>query len=239
MWTQTAARTAPALETCHLSRRFGLVWAVVDVALTLERGEALLVAGSNGSGKSTLLRLLAGALRPDRGEVRIHGLADRRDLLARTALLGHSPYTYESLTALENLELFAKLVGRPASRAALLERLEEVGLAAHADEPASRFSTGMGKRLSLARLLLQEPAVALLDEPHSALDAEGARKVDAVIQDLKRRGAAVVVASHHLARLACLCERGIVLERGRIQWAGLAGDLARAGTALGDPGGTT
>ncbi|MBI5549531.1 MAG: heme ABC exporter ATP-binding protein CcmA [Deltaproteobacteria bacterium] len=215
----------PALEAEDLGRRFGRVWAVANVSLSLAGGQSLLVAGHNGSGKSTLLRLLAGALRPDRGEVRVEGQARRELVHRRVALLGHASFTYEPLTALENLELFAQMIGRPAGKRALLARLEEVGLAEQAEAPVHSFSAGMRQRLAVARLLLQEPAVALLDEPHSALDPEGALLMDQLISGLRRRGAAVVLATHQLSRAATLCERGIVLEQGRIQWSGFTREL--------------
>lgn len=237
-----AAHTAPTgaagtalpvlIEARGVCRRFGKQWALAGVDLALAPGEALLLAGRNGSGKSTLLRVLAGALRPDRGEVRLRGAVDRTALRRATGLLGHASFTYEPLSALENLELFARLLGAPAGRAALLARLDEVGLAESADLPVSTLSAGMRKRLALARLRLQAPRVALLDEPHSALDPEGARLVDATVRDLKRDGAAVVLATHRLERGAALCERGIVLQLGRIQWEGAARDLLGSGPAL-------
>jgi heme exporter protein A len=148
-----------------------------------------------------------------------------------SALFGHASYAYEPLTAVENLELFARLTGRDARRASLLSRLDEVGLGDRADSAVQGFSQGMQRRLALARLLLQEPRVALLDEPHSALDAEGARQIDEMVRSLKRRGVAVVIASHAIDRAAPLCEQGIVLERGRIQWSGPALDMATASSA--------
>ncbi|HEY3451860.1 MAG TPA: heme ABC exporter ATP-binding protein CcmA [Myxococcales bacterium] len=216
---------APALQARCLSRRFGGQWAVVQVDLSLAAGEGLLVAGRNGSGKSTLLRLLSGALRADRGAILVEGSSDRSVLLARSALLGHSSGTYEPLTALENLSLFARLLGKPSDRRSLLSRLDEVGLSAHADSLVGTFSAGMHQRLSLARLLLQDPAVALLDEPHSALDPEGRRLVDALIARMKRAGTAVVLASHDLRRAAASCERAVLLDAGRIQWSGPAAEL--------------
>ncbi|MGC4122679.1 MAG: heme ABC exporter ATP-binding protein CcmA [Myxococcales bacterium] len=221
---------APALQAVGLAKRFGGQWAVAEVDLSLTAGEGLLVAGRNGSGKSTLLRLIAGALRPDRGEVAIAGRADRTGRLARSALLGHASATYEPLTALENLSLFARLLGRPADRHTLLGRLDEVGLAGQGDSLVETFSAGMHQRLSLARLLLQQPAVALLDEPHSALDPAGLTLVDSLVARMRRAGTAVVIASHDLRRAAALCDRAVLLESGRIQWAGpVAEFLARFG----------
>lgn len=221
----TAAARQPVLVASGLARRFGAVWAVAGVDLCLARGSVLLLAGPNGSGKSTLLRLLSGGLRADRGEVSIEGRRDRAGLLARSGLLGHATFTYEPLTALENLALFARLTGRPADRRSLVHRLDEVGLARHADDAVGTFSAGMHQRLSLARLLLQEPAVALLDEPHAGLDPQGCLLVDTAVARLSRAGAAVVLASHDLRRAMTLCDRAVFLRGGRIQWSGAASEL--------------
>jgi len=220
---------APALVADGVGRRFGGTWAVCEVSFALAAGEAVLVAGRNGSGKSTLLRLLAGALRADRGQIRVEGHGSRAELRARTALLAHDTFAYEPLTALENLELFARVLRRPAGRKSLVARLVEVGLESSADAQVRTFSAGMHQRLALARLLLQEPTVALLDEPHAALDALGMRQVDELVLGLKRRGAAVVLATHDVRRTAALCERGIILERGRIQWTGPARTIPGGG----------
>ena len=226
---QPAAGT-PAVEAEGVCRRYGRRWALVNVDLSLPRGSALVVAGRNGSGKSTLFRVLSTLIRPDRGTTRIFGLDPRADLHSarrRVALLGHHSNHYEALTALENLEVAARFLGRPASRAALVPRLGDVGLAERADDPVMTFSAGMRKRLTLARTLLQEAEVVLLDEPYGQLDPPGFRLVDDVVVGLRSRGATVLVATHQLERGAALCERGLVLEAGRVAWTGPASDLVR------------
>jgi len=226
---QPAAGT-PAVEAEGVCRRYGRRWALVNVDLSLPRGSALVVAGRNGSGKSTLFRVLSTLIRPDRGTTRIFGLDPRADLHSarrRVALLSHHSNHYEALTALENLEVAARFLGRPASRAALVPRLGDVGLAERADDPVMTFSAGMRKRLTLARTLLQEAEVVLLDEPYGQLDPPGFRLVDDVVVGLRSRGATVLVATHQLERGAALCERGLVLEAGRVAWTGPASDLVR------------
>jgi ABC-2 type transport system ATP-binding protein len=110
-----------------------------------------------------------------------------------------------------------------------LPLLEEVGLAERAGDPVATFSAGMRKRLSLARTLLQEASVVLLDEPYGALDPPGFRLVDRFFSLLRQRGTTVLVATHLLERGAALCDRGIVLEGGRLAWTGAARDLPREG----------
>ena len=204
-----------AIDAQHLARRFGRRWALVDVSLQLGRGEVMIVAGRNGSGKTTLLRVLATAIRADGGRAvgGGFGLAQREEIRRISALLAHQSYLYESLTARENLELVARFCGAPPPPAAILER---VGLKSRADDPVSTFSAGMRKRLSFARVLLQEPSIAFLDEPYGQLDPEGFGLVDDVVSELRQRGAAVVIATHQLERVGAFADRRITLEAGRV-----------------------
>lgn len=219
---------ALAVDATGICRRFGRRWALVDVHLSLPGGEALVLAGRNGSGKSTLLRVLATAIRADRGGGRILGFDLRHDRVRvrrRTALLGHHSNLYEALSALENLQVAARFLGRDSTRPVLEERLAEVGLGDRADDPVSTFSAGMRKRLALARTLLQEASLVLLDEPYGQLDPAGFRLVDGVVGRLRGAGVTVVLATHLLERGSALCDRGLVLEAGRVAWQGRAGEL--------------
>lgn len=227
---------APAIEAVGLGRRYGRAWALVDVHLSVPRGTTMLVAGRNGSGKSTLFRVLGGALAADTGTLEVEGCdarTDREGLRRHVALLTHHTFAYEVLSAYENLRIFARLAGRPAERDRLMGLLDEVGLFARAGDPVQTFSAGMRKRLSFARVLLQEPTVVLLDEPYGQLDPPGLRFVDELVPRLKAGGATVLVAEHLLERGAQLCDRGMVLERGRVVWTGAARDLPAKGGLLG------
>src|SRR5688500_5527027 len=153
-----------------------------------------MVAGPNGAGKSTLFRVLATAIRPDRGRASIGGfdvVSQREDVRKMTAILSHHNYLYEALTAKENLEVVCDHLG--TSRAEVPSALEQIGLNDRANDLVSTFSAGMRKRLSLGRVLLQNPAVALLDEPYGALDPAGFEMVDAVVASMKRAGATVLM----------------------------------------------
>lgn len=223
-----------AVEASGLCRRYGRRWALIDVSFRVQRGTALMVAGRNGSGKSTLFRVLATAIRADRGTARIEGkdvCAERQDVRHLIGLLSHQAYLYDSLTALENLQVVARFLGAATGRRALLALLEEVGLADRADDPPATFSAGMRKRLSLARVLLKGAPVILLDEPYAQLDPPGFRLVDRLLGRLRERGATVLIATHLLERAAELCEQGILLEQGRLAWSGPAAQLA-AGSGL-------
>jgi heme exporter protein A len=219
---------SPAVEAKGICRRYGRRWALVDVSFQVPAGRVAMVTGRNGSGKSTLLRVLSTAIRPDRGSARVAGFDTRRQpegVRSRVALLSHYAYHYEALTALENLAVAARFVGLPAGRDALLPRLAQVSLADRADDPVSTFSAGMRKRLSLARTLLREASVVMLDEPYGQLDPPGFRLVDRLLGDLRDRGVTVLVATHLLERGAGLADLGIVLEAGRLAWAGPAAEL--------------
>jgi heme exporter protein A len=222
----------PGVQATGICRRYGRRWALVDVGFTLAGGAGLVVAGRNGSGKTTLLRVLATAIRADRGTARIDGfdIREQRDeARRRSALLGHHSGLYQALTALENLQVTARFLDRDASRRSLVEKLAEVGLADRADDPVMTFSAGMRKRLTLARTLLQEASVVLLDEPYGHLDPPGFRFVDDVIGRLRARGATVLIATHLLDRGAALADQALVLEAGRVSWRGRGADLLKDG----------
>jgi heme exporter protein A len=200
----------------NLARRYGRRWALADVSFRVESGEVLMVAGHNGSGKSTLFRVLATAIRPDRGSVSIGGLdtvRDRDALRQSVALLSHASYLYDSLTARENLEVVARFLG---ATSAVDQHLERVGLAKRADDAVATFSAGMRKRLSIARVLLQRPRVVLLDEPYGQLDPEGFALIDELVRELKAGGATVLMATHQVEHVAALADRTITLSEGRL-----------------------
>jgi len=201
-----------AIDASHLARRYGRRWALSDVSFQLAPGKIMMVAGRNGSGKTTLLRILSTAIRADNGHATVggHDIAKERDAIRRaTALLAHQSYLYESLTARENLEIIS---GAPAASAAL----ERVGLLDRANDAVSTFSAGMRKRLSFARVLLQKPSIAFLDEPFGQLDPEGFALVEEVIAELKRGGATVIVATHQVDRVGRFADAQLALENGRV-----------------------
>jgi heme exporter protein A len=218
----------PAVETLGLGRRFGRRWALADVTLRVPRGVRVMVTGRNGSGKSTLLRVLATALRPDRGSARVLGhdvRAARDDVRRAVSLLDHASGLYEALSALENLRVAARFLGLSESEGALRERLGEYGLGTRAHDPVSTFSAGMRKRLSLARTMMQPASVVMLDEPYGELDVDGFALVDGLLQRLRAEGRTVLMSTHLLERGRELCDEAVALEQGRLVWAGPAADL--------------
>jgi len=213
------------IELRETGRRYGPRWALAGVTATLPAGTVVMLAGKNGAGKSTLLRILATAVQPHRGTATVDGfdvVRDREDVRRITALLAHQTYLYESLSARENLAVVADHLRKSRTRIEAI--LERVGLGSRAHDAVATFSAGMRKRLSFARLLLQEPRLALLDEPYGALDPPGFDLVDDVIANLRRGGATVVMATHQWERAARVCDLAVVLDEGRLIWQGAAAD---------------
>lgn len=204
------------LELLRVTRRFGEKTVLFDVSLRVRPGRVLLVAGANGSGKSTLLRLMAGLLRPDEGTIA------RRVSPGKIALLGHGTMVYPELSALENLAFWASLHGLALTKDALRARLRAMDLEKEADETAGTFSRGMAQRLALARALLPEPDLLLLDEPGTGLDAASQNILRREIRAARTRGAALVWVSHGVARDLPLADEAVLLARKTVSFYGPA-----------------
>lgn len=206
-----------AIELRGVTRVFDGLPAISQVRLDVPAGEALWVCGSNGSGKSTLLRVVATALSPTFGAGSVLGLdllRERDRIRARVELLGHQSRLYGELTALENLVFACRLYGLPPASA--LPALERVGLDEVAGVRASGFSQGMRQRLAIARCLMRDPQVVLLDEPYAGLDVEARTLVDRLLVDASHRGCTVLIASHEPPPVGAV-DRKVTLEAGRLQ----------------------
>ena len=205
-----------ALRTRGLAKRFGPLVALHPLDLELAPGSALAVVGPNGAGKSTLLRLLAGLTRPSAGTIELAGAARGRALRRRAVgLVGHATFLAPTLTTRENLLLAARLYGldAPAERAA--RALAQAELEAVADRRAGALSRGLAQRAAIARALLHDPRLVLLDEPWTGLDARSAALLSGRLAAEKRAGRTLLVSSHDSARLVGLADRALVLARGR------------------------
>lgn len=210
----------PAFERVVLSRvgkRFGPVQALREVDLTLEAGEAVALLGDNGAGKSTLVGVLSTLVRPTTGQVLFGGVPHAeagRSLRAEVGLLAHAALVYPELSARENLAFFGRLCGTPAGEVALA--IARVGLEAAADRPAATYSRGMLQRLALARALLGEPTLVLLDEPFTGLDRGGVEVVRSVVRELLAARRIVVIVTHDLEAASGLCSRALLVRRARL-----------------------
>jgi ABC-type multidrug transport system ATPase subunit len=200
-----------------ISKRYARVWALKAVDLQVRSGELVALLGPNGSGKTTLLRVLTAVTRPTYGEVAIFGAPPRNGRVReRLGVLPYQSYLYGELTGLENLRFAAAMYGIEASKARLREALAHVGLSQAADAQVRTYSSGMRKRLALARATLHDPELVLLDEPYGALDVDGIRWVDRFVGELREAGKTLILATHEIGRALALCDRAVALRAGRV-----------------------
>lgn len=206
------------VEGRQVEKWYGPQPALRGIDFVLHKGEFLTLFGPNGAGKSTLLRMVAGSLRPTRGEVVFSGTDEDDDGNAwrrRIGVLSHQSYLYGQLSAAENLRFYGRLYGLSDLSRRIEERLAEVGLAARARDQVRTFSRGMQQRLALARTLLHDPELVLLDEPYTGLDPHAARMLRTVLEHLKDGQRTVVLVTHNLTQGLELADRVVVQVAGR------------------------
>jgi len=227
-------RRRPGLLDFVGRRLAGATAALVDVSLTVQPGEVLVLLGPNGSGKSTLLKLVATMLLPDQGSVtvagadtRTQGNAARRSV--SMAVAGERSF-FPRLTARENLDFFAALEDMPAQtrRQRVEWSLANSGMAEHADTLAMQFSSGMCQRLGIARALLKEPAVLLLDEPTRSLDPVAREQLLELIKQQASGSRSVLLATHLLDEAVAVGDHIVILSAGRIVAEHWTGDFSPA-----------
>jgi ABC-2 type transport system ATP-binding protein len=211
-----------ALHAATLGRRFGDRWAVRDISLDVHRGEVLGLLGPNGAGKTTTVRMLTALIEPSEGTAAVDGFDVRDDadaVRARVGILTETPGLYDRLSATANLDFFGRLYGLDATaRAERIERyLRLFGLWDRRDDIAGTFSKGMKQKLAIARALLHDPAVVFLDEPTAALDPEAAFLVREAIEQLRRAGRTIVLATHNLDEADRLCDRIAFIRGGLLR----------------------
>jgi ABC-2 type transport system ATP-binding protein len=217
---------SPAVWCSGLRKRYGRRTAVDGVSFTVGRGEVVGLLGPNGAGKTTVIKMLLGLTRPDAGEVLLLG-GPGSDPRARERV-GYLPelFRYQPwLTADEVLALHVRLSGARVSDDERRERLQLVGLAERADDRVGGFSKGMQQRLGLAVALVARPQLVVLDEPTSALDPLGRVDVRDIVLALKADGVAVLLNSHLIGEVERVCDRVVILDRGRVAAAGTLAEL--------------
>ncbi len=223
------------LHATGLGRRFDDRWAVRDVSLDVRRGEVLGLLGPNGAGKTTTVRMLTALIEPTEGTASVEGLDIRTQadaVRSRVGILTETPGLYDKLSARANLDFFGRLYGLTAAeRARAIERwLRLFGLWDRRDDIAGTFSKGMRQKLAIARALLHEPAVVFLDEPTAALDPEAAFVVRDAVEQLRRAGRTIVLATHNLDEADRLCDRIAFVRGGLLRVdspSGLRGSLGQ------------
>jgi len=228
------------LVTENLARSFvdgarGRVEAVRNLSLTVEKGEIYGLLGPNGAGKTTTLRMLATLLRPDHGRIEIDGVDAIDQPVRARSRLAYVPAEAglpERLTPHETVRLFGEIQGISNAAARATDLLDRLGASAYTFTPCSSLSTGMKRRVVLARALIHDPPLLLLDEPTDGLDVGGRREVLDLVRGLARDGRAVIVSSHIMGEVEALCSRIGVMSGGRIVADGsVASLLSTTGTS--------
>jgi ABC-2 type transport system ATP-binding protein len=222
--------TGLACETRGLYKSFGTQVAVDGLDLRVPRGLLYAFLGPNGAGKTTSLRMITGLLRPDRGEVYLQGLSLRAEPEAAKAALAYipdEPTLYGKLNALEYLEFVAALWAVPAAtaQARAIDLLSQLGLADRAHDRLEGFSRGMKQKIVLAGALIHEPALLLLDEPLTGLDAAAARLVKDLLLDYVAHGRTVILTTHILEVAERLAQRIGIIHHGRLLLEGTLEEL--------------
>ena len=213
------AATLFKLEARDLCKQYGSQRVLDHLNLVLEGGELVCLLGQNGAGKTTLLRGLSGLQRPTSGgfylddqQLDFHNHATQLQI----GLVMHQPFLYEHLTALENLRFYARLYQTGLGEAELQQALARVGLGKVRPNPVRGFSRGMKQRLTIARALLPNPKIILMDEPYSGLDQQGCQMLNTLLREEQARGCVLLVTTHELSYALQTASRFDILARGKV-----------------------
>jgi ABC-2 type transport system ATP-binding protein len=217
-----------AIETSGLTKRFGERLAVEDVDLRVPRGSAFGYLGPNGAGKTTLIRMLLGLTGSTAGTMSMLGRPlpdERREALTRVGAIVEEPRFHGHLTGRENLRIVAA-AREPEAGERIDGALARAGLAERADERVKRYSQGMRQRLGVARALLADPELLILDEPTNGLDPAGIHEFRAMIRGFVAEGRTVLLSSHLLDEVERICDQVAIVDRGRVVSQGTIAELA-------------
>jgi heme exporter protein A len=209
-----------AIETHELTKRYGYRPVLSGLDLCVKPGEFVVLFGPNGAGKSTLIRILCTLMKPSGGTAKVAGydIADDPDgVRARIGLIGHSSYLYEDLTAVENMRFYLRMRGVDAVERRMSDALQVTGLERAMSNQVRTFSTGMKKRLCIARVVADPPHILFLDEPYSGLDEEGIRMLNCFLLTLKTEGCTVFMVTHHREQGIATGDRTLYLEDGKLR----------------------
>src|SRR6266481_3984680 len=220
-----AAPPLPAVQTLGLTRTYGAITALNSLDLTILRGDLFGFIGSNGAGKTTTLRILATFLAPSSGTATILGHDVVRDADAVRHVIGYMPDffgVYKDMEVTEYLDFFGACYKIPTAQRekTVNDVLELVGLSEKRGALIGALSRGMQQRIGLARVLIHDPRVLLLDEPASGLDPRARIEMMAILQELQRLGKTIIISSHILSELQTLCNRVAIIERGKLIYSG-------------------
>lgn len=209
--------TDPILEAREITKDFGYRKLLKGVNFQLRPSEFTLLLGKNGEGKSTLLKIVTGLMRPKSGEVLFQGGNVKEDpdaFRASFGVISHAAHFYNELTAKENLTFFAKLRGVPGYEAKITSALSRVGLTRFANSPTGTFSSGMFKRLNIAKLMVFEPKILLLDEPYTGLDYDSVDFFNDYLKEFKASGGCILMITHQLDTCFDQTDQILILKNG-------------------------
>lgn len=215
----------PAVHTNRLTRLYGNIAALSDLSLTVNKGDLFGFIGSNGAGKTTTLRILATFLAPSAGQALVLGHDVVRDADAVRHVIGYMPDffgVYKDMEVTEYLDFFGACYKIPTLKRekAVDDVLELVGLTEKKGALIGALSRGMQQRLGLARVLIHDPQLLLLDEPASGLDPRARIEMMAILQELQKLGKTIIISSHILSELQTLCNRVAIIEKGKLIYSG-------------------
>lgn len=224
------------IKVQHLTKEFKEVRAVNDLSFSVQEGEVYGFLGQNGAGKSTTIRMLLSLIEPTEGNIEIFGLnlkTNRKEILRKTGAIIERPDLYKFLSAVENMQLFAKLSGVKISVSQIKTRLDKVGLADRANSKVKTFSQGMKQRLGLACALVHNPQLLILDEPSNGLDPQGIADMRRMIIQLsKEEGKTLVVSSHLLSEMEMVADSMLIINKGHKVVEGRVDELLNPATSV-------
>ena len=213
----------PLIHVDNLYKRYATKPILKGVNLAVGEGEVVALLGANGAGKSTLLRIISGLLKADRGEIVLGGVPMAKagpELRRYVGLVSHAPLLYDHLSGLENLTFFANLYDLQESRARVEAILQAVDLWRRRNDLVRTYSRGMQQRLAIARAILHDPPVLLLDEPDTGLDQQSAHMLQTLLQQLSDKRRAILFSTHNLDRALGWANSVALLLRGTISYHG-------------------
>ncbi len=227
---QDSPRT-PAFDIQGLKRSFGHFQALKGIDLRVAHEECLAIFGPNGAGKTTMIKVLATVMRPSGGKVFVDGLDLRshaEDIRRRIGVVTHQTFLYANLTAYENLQFYSRLYDVPDHKQRIREVVARVGMTSRIHDRVGTFSRGMQQRISIARSVLHQPDIMLLDEPESGLDQEAVSLLWETLRGDGQRRRTILLITHSLERGLDVCDRLVILDRGRVAYenSGTALDVA-------------
>lgn len=222
----------PAVLVRNLRKTYGPVEALSGLDLRIEQGIFLTIFGPNGAGKTTLMKVLSTLTRPTEGSVLVGGkdvVREAATVRKRVGVISHNTYLYAQLSGLENLEFYARMYRLPDGRKRALALLSKMDLTKRMHDRVGTYSRGMQQRLSVARALLHDPELLLLDEPYTGLDQHASRVLSEVLEGLRNGTRTVIMTTHNLQEGLAGCDRAAIMVEGRVVFDRCVADIDPAG----------